>query len=148
VCNRNLQGSHPTNPYYRHPSLSSLPHPAPPPPLHNATQRNMPSVGQVLRIALSLFLVVGLPLLLSLRELGAEVEAANPVSFCKCTCGANVTIFPLDGPGGEESVDEQDACISCTKAFCLAKMAKFCGGVGGGGKGSGSGELLAVCFRT
>ncbi|KAL9024241.1 MAG: hypothetical protein Q9196_006658 [Gyalolechia fulgens] len=27
--------------------------------------------------------------------------AANPTSFCKCTCGANSTIIPLDAPSSQ-----------------------------------------------
>ncbi|KAL8993260.1 MAG: hypothetical protein Q9188_007376, partial [Gyalolechia gomerana] len=29
---------------------------------------------------------------------GPQAKGANPTSFCKCTCGANSTIIPLDAP--------------------------------------------------
>ncbi|KAI9230448.1 MAG: hypothetical protein DHS80DRAFT_21428 [Piptocephalis tieghemiana] len=89
------------------------------------------------------FLLLLLPcLLILLISLSPSGQAANPVSFCKCTCSTNVTIFPLDGPGGEASVDPDHACSTCTRAFCLAKMGASCGG-----PEESSGDLLVECFQ-
>ena len=63
------------------------------------------------------------------------VDAANPISFCKCVCGSNITIFPIsDTPQPED-------CQKCTKAYCLVKQLKFCSG------GGANNELTATCFQ-
>ncbi|KAI4120827.1 MAG: hypothetical protein LQ338_006736 [Usnochroma carphineum] len=42
--------------------------------------------------------------LLSLPYLSLLVSSAsNPTSFCKCTCGSNSTIIPLDAPSSSSS---------------------------------------------
>ncbi|RKP13905.1 hypothetical protein BJ684DRAFT_15742 [Piptocephalis cylindrospora] len=89
------------------------------------------------------FLLLLFPCLLILFfSLSPSGQAANPVSFCKCMCSTNVTIFPLDGPGGESGVDQENACGMCTRAFCLAKMGTSCGG-----PEESSGDLLVECFQ-
>ncbi|KAK9700467.1 hypothetical protein K7432_012184 [Basidiobolus ranarum] len=75
-------------------------------------------------------LVVLLVLALSSTQI---VEAANPISFCKCVCGTNVTIVEL-----KETPNKP--CQECTKAFCLTRDANFCSGAGDSG-------LLATCFQ-
>ncbi|KAJ1955333.1 hypothetical protein IWQ62_005554 [Dispira parvispora] len=63
------------------------------------------------------------------------VEAANPISFCKCLCGQNVTIIPIS------PVPEKDSCTKCTKAFCFKLEPTLC-------EGAGTGETVSVsCFQ-
>ncbi|ORY05620.1 hypothetical protein K493DRAFT_310876 [Basidiobolus meristosporus CBS 931.73] len=62
------------------------------------------------------------------------VQGANPVSFCKCVCGTNVTIVELN-----EGTSK--TCLDCTKAFCLTRDSHFCSGAGNGA------DLLAICFQ-
>ncbi|RPB20898.1 hypothetical protein L211DRAFT_769357, partial [Terfezia boudieri ATCC MYA-4762] len=44
-----------------------------------------------------------------------------PPLFCKCTCGTNSTIIPLDEP--------PHTCADCTRSFCLGYNLPFCKGV-------------------
>ncbi|RKP36232.1 hypothetical protein BJ085DRAFT_23279, partial [Dimargaris cristalligena] len=61
--------------------------------------------------------------------------AANPISFCKCLCGQNITIIPIS------PVPEKDACNKCTKAFCNKLEPTLC-------EGAGTGETISVsCFQ-
>ncbi|KAM3582179.1 hypothetical protein VKS41_005606 [Umbelopsis sp. WA50703] len=41
-----------------------------------------------------------------------SVQAANPVFFCKCYCGANSTVFPLP-------IEDPKPCALCTKQMCI-----------------------------
>jgi hypothetical protein len=66
------------------------------------------------------------------------VEAANPVSFCKCACGQNVTIIELEPKLSRPSAED---CIQCTKSFCLEAQPDFCSGAGA------NDDLTAFCFR-
>ncbi|KAJ1974625.1 hypothetical protein H4R34_004649 [Dimargaris verticillata] len=64
-----------------------------------------------------------------------RAEGANPISFCKCHCGQNVTIIPIS------PIPEKDACNKCTKAFCTKLEPNLC-------EGAGTGETVSVaCFQ-
>ncbi|KAG2186620.1 hypothetical protein INT44_002844 [Umbelopsis vinacea] len=41
-----------------------------------------------------------------------SAQAANPVFFCKCYCGANSTVFPLP-------TEDPKPCLLCTKQMCI-----------------------------
>src|SRR5690606_3555072 len=55
------------------------------------------------------------------------VTATQPISFCKCTCGQNVTIIALDPNATEANMND---CSQCTKSFCLLAQPDLCSGVG------------------
>ncbi|KAL8804266.1 MAG: hypothetical protein Q9200_005894, partial [Gallowayella weberi] len=48
-----------------------------------------------------------LVLVLFLNLLNLVSSASNPTSFCKCTCGANSTIIPLDAPSSSSSTSRK-----------------------------------------
>lgn len=62
-----------------------------------------------------------LPILLQYFVIGCL--AANPVTFCKCFCGSNSTIFELP-------TNESKPCSLCTKQFCLDNVENgICDGI-------------------
>ncbi|KAF2268036.1 hypothetical protein CC78DRAFT_530430 [Lojkania enalia] len=73
--------------------------------------------------------------------------AASPTSFCRCTCGGNSTIVPLDAPVSSskpESPELKDrasrkkSCNDCNRQFCLSYS--FC-------KDVKEEEVFTACFQ-
>ncbi|KAF9976252.1 hypothetical protein BGZ73_008894 [Actinomortierella ambigua] len=73
-----------------------------------------------------------------------SVEAANPISFCKCVCGSEKSITPLPQDNEPIFAGTGKACGACTKQFCLSYQPEMCKGVG---TGNGD-ELVTTCFVT
>ncbi|RKP24185.1 hypothetical protein SYNPS1DRAFT_17535 [Syncephalis pseudoplumigaleata] len=65
-------------------------------------------------------------------------DAANPVSFCKCACGQNVTIIELQPKLSKPGTED---CVQCTKSFCLQAQPDLCSGAGA------NDDLTAFCFQ-
>ncbi|KAI9592660.1 hypothetical protein BDF19DRAFT_397803 [Syncephalis fuscata] len=102
----------------------------------------MESSGQssrLLYLLTVLYLVLATCLLFNIPTTSL-VDAANPVSFCKCACGQNVTIIELTPKDGNKPNTAED-CFQCTKTFCLLTQKDFCSGAGA------NDDLTAFCFQ-
>ncbi|KAF2107908.1 hypothetical protein BDV96DRAFT_290079 [Lophiotrema nucula] len=72
--------------------------------------------------------------------------AASPTSFCKCTCGGNSTIVPLDAPATTSKPAalhlaeraSKKTCNDCNRSFCLSYT--FC-------KDVKVEEVFTTCFQ-
>ncbi|KAF3926153.1 hypothetical protein ABW21_db0202668 [Orbilia brochopaga] len=76
-----------------------------------------------------------LQLLLCLSFLLALAAAADPLSYCKCTCGQASIIIPLDH-------DDPKAltCLDCNRSFCRSSNINIC-------DGKKEEEISTSCFQ-
>jgi len=82
-----------------------------------ARQRPVPSLAFLLLTLVSLFFIT-------------STSAANPTSFCKCTCGTESKIIPLKGT----------TCLDCNRQFCLSYNLPIC-------KETKEADVFTTCFR-
>ncbi|RUP51439.1 hypothetical protein BC936DRAFT_148139 [Jimgerdemannia flammicorona] len=61
------------------------------------------------------FMATIITLVFALLVFSQPSYAANPVTFCKCTCGANSSILELPA-------NETKPCALCNKQYCLEKV--------------------------
>ncbi|KAK6332114.1 hypothetical protein TWF718_002648 [Orbilia javanica] len=84
-------------------------------------------MSRIPTLLLHLFLGFSLFLILS--------AAADPLSYCKCTCGSSSIIIPLDH-------DDPKAltCLDCNRSFCRSSNINIC-------DGKKEDEISTSCFQ-